>query len=1157
MLKRMFGPWRLRRAAGAADDTTPVVLALDVTTGFTSGGDAVTITGLNFRGDGSGTPPIVRFGTVQATSVVVVDRQTITCNTPAYGTTGVVAVSVRCGSQIDTLSNAFTYYETVVLSVSPSFGTTMGSTRVLLAGRNFVDGSVILVGGGFAQNVVFVDAEHYSFVTPAHAMGVGDIIITDPAGRITTVRNGFKWTTLGRGGDIRRSPGVSIRETLGNSPNTATFVIDGQSNLPTEGEVVQIVDGQDSNRLLFAGFAQTVSEAYEGQTDQLAYQIDAVDYTPKLNRKRPVATYNNVSASEVVIDLVARFAPGFTTSHVQLGLDPVTVSFDGTQDFTTCLSEVCAHARAKWKVDYVKDVHVFTSTSAVKKPATPLTTPSPTPSVPQPLTAYMTVAAVQTYPGFTYPAGYYLFRHTFVWADGAESALQSCADVVQGDGNGQFYFTNVPLGTDRPFAATASYSFLQKGGGTPDSGTNFKDGDTVTIGSITYVFQDILTDVPGHVKIGANGNETLDKLMFATQRDTVVGVPGVDYADSTTANPDAFLWSWDLETRLCKALVPGVAGDAIVVSANTADPDCSWFGEGTIPWGHLILGSDAGVIACTARRIYYSWLGDTGASLAHANKFCQVNDNTTTEFTTLFGQAGSGDALAVPIATANPLPYVAFAGPYPAPLVAPTVAAVLSSNGIGRAWVNFRTAYLYRDGTYSWSSPATTSVGTASNSDLSISGFSFTGITPGPTVGSLDVLARLVFMSIGAVVGTEATLYAEPNWTPASIMAGLLVVPGNTTQTLETTWPVPTIGIGNYPYLQITPPVVVDLENLDAVGDLVDTNPDLLHADSGSQPFTVTRDVSQLRNRIFIVGASTTVAVDCPDGNPTKGKTLTTPRTGPPPGSLPDPKARWSQPQTGTDFDAHYLQLADGSFLPSTGGVVRMTDAKSLKVTTWNCKGVYPALPSGRSVVPDLVVGRDVILDCPEFTVAAGSALSRFFQYDDAESQAYMMTVEPDTDGIYEYTIVDNSLVTNEQMQARALAEAEMYAWPIITIRYATRDKKTVAGKTVHVNMTSPPCVGDFIIQDVTIDQIHDESDQLTPRYTVTASSMRMDLVDLLMALTKPEPKVVTHVPVLPQIYSVKPSILYPNYLELTGTGFSKGIKVFFDGAEADDVVVD
>jgi hypothetical protein len=356
---------------------------------------------------------------------------------------------------------------------------------------------------------------------------------------------------------------------------------------------------------------------------------------------------------------------------------------------------------------------------------------------------------------------------------------------------------------------------------------------------------------------------------------------------------------------------------------------------------------------------------------------------------------------------------------------------------------------------------------------------------------------------------------------------------------------------------------VADLENTDAVGDVTDSNADLLHGDSGSQAFTVTRDVSQLRNRIFVIGASATVAVDCPDGNETQGRAVNEGvRTGPPPGSLPDPKGKWSgnlASQLGDQFNPWYLQLNDShvSFLPASGGVIRLVDAKTQKVTTWNCRGVYSAVPSGRSWVADLVTGRNIILDCPESYVAAGSVLSRHYQFDNVESQAYMARVEPGTDGVYEYTVVDTNLISDASMHARAQAESEMYAWPIVTVRYATRDKRTSPGKTVHVDMTDPPCYGDFLIQDVTIDQIHDESDQLTPRYTVTASSMRMDLNDLLLALTKAVPKVVQHTPVLPQIYSAAPSTAKPGYIQLTGSGFTKGMKVFFDGVEAEDVVVE
>jgi hypothetical protein len=139
-------------------------------------------------------------------------------------------------------------------------------------------------------------------------------------------------------------------------------------------------------------------------------------------------------------------------------------------------------------------------------------------------------------------------------------------------------------------------------------------------------------------------------------------------------------------------------------------------------------------------------------------------------------------------------------------------------------------------------------------------------------------------------------------------------------------------------------------------------------------------------------------------------------------------------------------------------------------------------------------------------TIAQGSLINNFFQADDTDSQRLLARAELDangnpTDGIHEYTIVDGSLKALFQLYMRAYAELELFSKPIITVKYATRDPKSRSGQTVHVDLTNPPCKGDFLIQEVTIDQIHDESDVLTPRYTVSASSVKFELNDLLLRI--------------------------------------------------------
>lgn len=88
--------------AGGA--SAPTVTSLNITTGPTAGGTAVTITGTNFVSGAT-----VDLGGNAATSVVVVGATSITCVTPAHAA-GAVAVTVtNPDMQSGSLSNAFTF----------------------------------------------------------------------------------------------------------------------------------------------------------------------------------------------------------------------------------------------------------------------------------------------------------------------------------------------------------------------------------------------------------------------------------------------------------------------------------------------------------------------------------------------------------------------------------------------------------------------------------------------------------------------------------------------------------------------------------------------------------------------------------------------------------------------------------------------------------------------------------------------------------------------------------------------------------------------------------------------------------------------------------------------------------------------------------------
>jgi hypothetical protein len=307
----------------------------------------------------------------------------------------------------------------------------------------------------------------------------------------------------------------------------------------------------------------------------------------------------------------------------------------------------------------------------------------------------------------------------------------------------------------------------------------------------------------------------------------------------------------------------------------------------------------------------------------------------------------------------------------------------------------------------------------------------------------------------------------DPDWSESGGMA--LLVPDNTTTAVSRTdWNF--IGYGSdRPYFSGTSinnpdPIPVwpnpdgpFLEDVDPPDDLDDANTTMLR----EPQFTSSVDISQVRNRVFVVGSGSITTVNANVG-------------------------------------ATSALVADITQFSPGGGKVRIEDAGNGRQQILDYIGL-----SG-------VVGATAIefAQALQFPVNQGSKINNFYQADDIESQRALAKIELDkngrtTDGIHEYTIVDTSLRAYFQLYMRGQAELELWSRPIVSISYATRDPKTRSGKTVHVDLTNPPCHGDFLIQNVTIDQIHDDSDELMPRYNVTASSVRFELDDLLLQLVE------------------------------------------------------
>ena len=155
----------------------PTVTGVSPTSGPTSGGTAITISGTNF--DATAT---VTVGGAVATGVSFVSATQLSATTPAH-VAGAADVVVTVGGQSSATSAAdqFTYVAPpapTVTGVSPTSGSTAGGIAITISGTNFDTTATVTVGGTAATGVSFVNATQINATTPAHAAGIADVIVT-------------------------------------------------------------------------------------------------------------------------------------------------------------------------------------------------------------------------------------------------------------------------------------------------------------------------------------------------------------------------------------------------------------------------------------------------------------------------------------------------------------------------------------------------------------------------------------------------------------------------------------------------------------------------------------------------------------------------------------------------------------------------------------------------------------------------------------------------------------------------------------------------------------------------------------------------------------------------------------------------------------------
>ncbi len=186
-------------ATSPADQFTyslPQVTGLSVSAGPTSGGTAVTVTGVGFLG-----ATAVDFGSLAAASFTVVDDTTITATTQADPASADQTVDVSVNSAAGTGSaspaDEFTFVvRPVITSISPTAGPLGGGTPVTITGSGFSGATSVDFGGILAYGVPTSDSSITVTAPAGETAEAVDLTITTIGG--TSARSRADQFTYGQ-----------------------------------------------------------------------------------------------------------------------------------------------------------------------------------------------------------------------------------------------------------------------------------------------------------------------------------------------------------------------------------------------------------------------------------------------------------------------------------------------------------------------------------------------------------------------------------------------------------------------------------------------------------------------------------------------------------------------------------------------------------------------------------------------------------------------------------------------------------------------------------------------------------------------------------------------------------------------------------------------
>ena len=193
----------------------PTIASFSPTSGPTTGGTAVTISGSELTGASA-----VKFGTTTAASFSVTSPTVVTATAKAHAAATVkLSVTTPGGTATSTETFAFVSSGPTITSFTPTSGPTTGGTTVTVDGTGFTGASAVKFGTTTAATFTVTSATTVTAKTKAHAAATVKLVVTTSGGTATST-DSFDFVTS-------EATITSFTPTSGPTTGGTTVTVDG------------------------------------------------------------------------------------------------------------------------------------------------------------------------------------------------------------------------------------------------------------------------------------------------------------------------------------------------------------------------------------------------------------------------------------------------------------------------------------------------------------------------------------------------------------------------------------------------------------------------------------------------------------------------------------------------------------------------------------------------------------------------------------------------------------------------------------------------------------------------------------------------------------------------------------------------------------------